>query len=72
MMKRGCSVTFIHFHSYPILSRASQEKARELASLLTRYQLHSRLLLVPFGEIQQRVVLTVEPPSSSATATITL
>ena len=30
MMKRGCSVTFIHFHSYPILSRASQEKAREL------------------------------------------
>ena len=30
MMKRGCAVTFVHFHSYPILSRASQEKAREL------------------------------------------
>jgi thiamine biosynthesis protein ThiI len=27
MMKRGCTVTFVHFHSYPILSRASQEKA---------------------------------------------
>ena len=26
MMKRGCVVTFVHFHSYPILSRASQEK----------------------------------------------
>ena len=26
MMKRGCTVTFVHFHSYPILSRASQEK----------------------------------------------
>ena len=25
MMRRGCSVLFIHFHSYPILSRASQE-----------------------------------------------
>ena len=36
MMKRGCRVTFVHFHSYPILSRASQEKARELAALLTR------------------------------------
>ena len=35
MMKRGCSVTFVHFHSYPILSRASQEKARELVRLLT-------------------------------------
>ena len=62
MMRRGCRVQFVHFHSYPILSRASQEKARELVRLLTRYQLHSRLLLVPFGEIQQRVVLTVPPP----------
>jgi thiamine biosynthesis protein ThiI len=53
---------FVHFHSYPILSRASQEKVRELARLLTEFQLHSRLFLVPFGEIQQRVVLAVEPP----------
>ncbi len=57
MMRRGCRVVFVHFHSYPILSRASQEKARELAKLLTMFQLRSRLLLVPFGEIQQRVVL---------------
>ncbi|PYR94754.1 MAG: tRNA 4-thiouridine(8) synthase ThiI [Acidobacteria bacterium] len=62
MMRRGCRVLFVHFHSYPILSRASQEKARELARLLTRYQFDSRLLLVPFGEIQQRVVLAVQPP----------
>ena len=59
MMRRGCRVVFVHFHSYPILSRASQEKARELAKLLTTFQLRSRLLLVPFGEIQQRVVLSV-------------
>jgi tRNA uracil 4-sulfurtransferase len=62
MMRRGCRVLFVHFHSYPILSRASQEKARELVRLLTRFQLHSRLLFVPFGEIQQRVVLSVAPP----------
>jgi thiamine biosynthesis protein ThiI len=62
MMRRGCRVLFVHFHSYPILSRASQEKARELARLLTRYQFESRLFLVPFGEIQQRVVLAVQPP----------
>ena len=53
---------FVHFHSYPILSRASQEKARELARLLTRFQYRSHLHLVPFGEIQQRVVLAVAPP----------
>ena len=62
MMKRGCSVTFVHFHSYPILSRASQDKARELVTLLTRWQQRSRLYLVPFGEIQQQVVLAVPGP----------
>lgn len=61
MMRRGCSVLLIHFHSYPILSRASQEKVREIAALLTRHQLRSRLLLVPFGELQQQVVLSVNP-----------
>jgi tRNA uracil 4-sulfurtransferase len=62
MMRRGCRVLFVHFHSYPILSRASQEKARELAKLLTQFQYHSRLFIVPFGDIQQRVVLAVPPP----------
>jgi thiamine biosynthesis protein ThiI len=62
MMKRGCSVTFVHFHSYPILSRASQEKARELVALLTQWQRRSRLYVVPFGEIQQQVVLAVPAP----------
>jgi len=62
MMKRGCSVTFVHFHSYPILSRASQDKARELVALLTQWQRRSRLYVVPFGEIQQQVVLAVPAP----------
>ena len=62
MMKRGCTVTFVHFHSYPILSRASQDKARELVTLLTKFQHRSRLFLVPFGDIQQQVVLSVPPP----------
>jgi thiamine biosynthesis protein ThiI len=62
MMRRGCRVLFVHFHSYPILSRASQEKARELARVLTTYQLHTRLVLVAFGEIQQQVVLSAPPP----------
>jgi thiamine biosynthesis protein ThiI len=62
MMRRGCVVQLIHFHSYPILSRASQEKVRELAALLTSYQLKSRLYMVAFGELQQRIVLAVPAP----------
>jgi tRNA uracil 4-sulfurtransferase len=62
LMRRGCRVLLLHFHSYPILSRASQEKVRELARLLAGFQFHSRLFLVPFGEIQQQVTLSVAPP----------
>jgi thiamine biosynthesis protein ThiI len=62
MMKRGCQVDFVHFHSYPFLDRTSQEKARQLAALLTRYQYAARLFLVPFGDSQQRIVSAVPPP----------
>src|SRR5215831_9720726 len=61
LMRRGCSVLLVHFHSYPILSRASQEKVRELAALLTSYQQRTRLVLVPFADIQQKVLLTIAP-----------
>jgi thiamine biosynthesis protein ThiI len=59
MMRRGCNVTFVHFHSAPFLSNASQEKARRLAEVLTRYQLRSKLYLVPFGELQRQITLSV-------------
>ena len=57
MMKRGCTAIFVHFHGRPYVSRASEEKVRELAALLTRYQFQSRLYLVPFGDIQRQIVL---------------
>ncbi|HXG87219.1 MAG TPA: tRNA uracil 4-sulfurtransferase ThiI [Vicinamibacterales bacterium] len=62
MMRRGCHATLIHFHAYPFVTRASQEKAIELARILTRYQLHSRLYLVPFGELQRQITQTVPGP----------
>jgi thiamine biosynthesis protein ThiI len=62
MMRRGCQATLIHFHSYPFLSRTSQDKARDLARVLTRYQMRSRLYLVPFGALQRQITLTVPGP----------
>jgi thiamine biosynthesis protein ThiI len=60
MMKRGCNVTLVHFHSAPFLSNTSQEKARQLAEVLTRYQLRTKLYLVPFGELQRQITLSVQ------------
>ena len=63
MMKRGCRVVFVHFHSVPYLPPTSQAKARALVERLTGWQYASRLYLVPFGEIQREVVLSVPPPA---------
>jgi thiamine biosynthesis protein ThiI len=62
IIRRGCRAHFVHFHSHPILSRTSQDKARTLVTTLTEHQLRSRLHLVPFGPVQQKVVITVPPP----------
>ncbi|MBI3000766.1 MAG: tRNA 4-thiouridine(8) synthase ThiI [Deltaproteobacteria bacterium] len=62
MMRRGCRLIFVHFHSVPYLDKTSQEKTQELVKLLTRYQFASRLYLVPFGEIQREIVASVLRP----------
>ena len=62
MIRRGCRAQLIHFHGYPFQSTASQDKVRLLAEHLTRYQLRSRLYLVPFGEVQRQVVVSVPAP----------
>jgi len=56
MMRRGLRVDFVHFHSYPLVSAASREKACDLADHLTRYEAHSTLMLVPFAEVQREIV----------------
>ena len=61
MMRRGCNVTFIHFHSFPLVEGTSKEKASDLVELLTRYQQSSRLLMVPFSAAQQQIIIKVPP-----------
>jgi thiamine biosynthesis protein ThiI len=63
LLKRGCRVVFVHFHSVPYLPDTSQAKARALVERLTEWQYASRLYLVPFGEIQREVTLSVPPPA---------
>jgi tRNA uracil 4-sulfurtransferase len=63
MIKRGCRVVFVHFHSAPYLPDISQRKARALVERLTAWQYESRLFIVPFGEIQREIVLSVPGPA---------
>jgi len=56
ILKRGCALSYAHFHSRPFTSAASQEKVRELVGHLARYQGPVCLYNVPFGELQQTLV----------------
>jgi tRNA uracil 4-sulfurtransferase len=57
IMKRGASVIFVHFHSLPYTSQRSVDQVRELVKILTRYQYSSKLYLIPFSDIQEKIVL---------------
>lgn len=62
MMKRGCNAVFVHFSGRPLVSRASEEKVRELVQTLTAYQYRSKLYVVPFGTIQREIVAQAPAP----------
>lgn len=54
-MKRGCTVSFVSFHSYPYLGESSKRKIVQLVRALARYQYRSRLFVVPFTECQTAI-----------------
>lgn len=56
MLKRGLDLGYVHFHSAPYTSAASQEKVRDIVARLARFQGPARLYLVPFGELQMQLV----------------
>ncbi|MEK7607036.1 MAG: tRNA uracil 4-sulfurtransferase ThiI [Patescibacteria group bacterium] len=62
ILKRGASVNFIHFHSYPFTSRASIDKVKTLAGILNRFAMRSTLSLVPFGKIQKEILKKCREP----------
>ena len=56
MMRRGCRVFFVHFHSVPFTSRASVDLAEDLVRRLAPYQNVTVLYHIPLAQIQQRIV----------------
>ena len=61
MIKRGAENIWLHFHSYPLVSKKSIEKTKELAEIFLKYQPRLKLLLVPFQQIQMEIKSKVPP-----------
>ncbi len=62
MLRRGCQVCFVHYHSFPHTTAESQDKVRRIVEVLGRYQLQGKLYLVPFAEVQREIVAYAPPP----------
>jgi thiamine biosynthesis protein ThiI len=62
LMKRGCNVSLVNFHAFPLQDRTMIDKVRALAAVLARWQYRSRLWLVPFGALQQTIVAECPAP----------
>jgi len=61
-MRRGCKAIFVHFHSRPFVGRASEDKARRLATILAGWQGESTLWSVAIGDAQREIMLKAAEP----------
>ncbi|MFH0973116.1 MAG: THUMP domain-containing protein, partial [Patescibacteria group bacterium] len=57
--KRGAENIWLHFHSFPMVSKASIEKIKELAKIFTNYQPRLKIYFIPFSEIQTKLKIKI-------------
>ncbi len=56
MTRRGLDLYYVHFHSAPFTSAASQDKVRDAVRHLMAHQGRTTLFMVGFGELQRELV----------------
>ncbi|KKR07493.1 MAG: putative tRNA sulfurtransferase [Parcubacteria group bacterium GW2011_GWC2_39_14] len=60
MMKRGAHVNFIHFQNQTINKSGVEDKIKDLVKILSLVQGESKLLIVPFADLQKEVIKSVD------------
>lgn len=55
-MKRGCKCLLLHFHNYSFYEAAVRQKILDLATVLARFNGRTKVLIVPFLELQKAIV----------------
>jgi len=56
MARRGTEVSSVYFHSHPYTSERAKEKVIDLAKILASYTGQMKLYIVPFTEIQMKIM----------------
>ncbi len=62
LLQRGSVPAYVHFHSYPHTGLESQGKVRDLLARIHPAGIRSRLYLVPFADLQRRIVTECPAP----------
>lgn len=60
MATRGISQHFVFFHAYPFVGDEVCEKIKKIASQLALFQQGCDLTIIPFGEIQKKIISRCE------------
>jgi tRNA uracil 4-sulfurtransferase len=58
-MRRGFSVQFVHIYNNTLVKKEIVKKIKELVSILNKFQIKSKLYIVPFSEIQKQIIANV-------------
>lgn len=62
MIRRGTSVSFIHFYGTPFVGEEVLEKISDLVKTVNHFQAERQgLYIVPFGKIQEKIALVTAP-----------
>jgi len=59
MIRRGCQVVFVHLYNNSLVRREVLSKIKKLIEQLNKYQLESKLYVVPFSDIQKEIISNV-------------
>jgi thiamine biosynthesis protein ThiI len=61
MLRRGVELIYLHFHSFPLVSRSSIYKAMQLVKILSSHGPTRILYLAPLAEIQSYLRTRIDP-----------
>ncbi len=61
LMKRGCEVILVHFQNRSQVTKAVENKVSELAEQLSKFQINTKLFIIPFDNLQQDIINKVKP-----------
>ncbi len=60
MMKRGCSIVFVHFHNWTKDKDVVKDKVARIVEVLSEFQPKTVLYMIPFQDLQKEIIMKIQ------------